>query len=201
MPVMPFSAQSCAARPLTKISGLPRGLGITSTSRQRMPPLTQTHPQRLGEGLLGREAHGEARRGPGLAPAVGDFALGEDAGAKAVAVAPQDPLDPGHLHQVHADTVDHERFPVFGFWFLGHKKLATRNQGLARQVSSLAKRRAILRVACITTILPSCGLLINSPSQAGGLGTRQGRGNHDGRMEDCQGVIPRPLIPGDLDSG
>ena len=109
MAAIPSSRHSSAARPVTWISGFPRGLGSTPTSRQRMPPCPQPHAQGLGKGLLGRETLGELVE-PLLRPgvAIGDFPAGEDSLQKSLAVAANHPGQAVHLDQVHADAVDHE---------------------------------------------------------------------------------------------
>src|SRR5262249_31452786 len=63
--------------------------------------------QRLGAGLLGREALGVGLRLPRPPVCPGALDRGEDPGEKAVAVARDHLLDPPHIDEVGADAENH----------------------------------------------------------------------------------------------
>ena len=100
MPVMWAAAQSSAARPVIKSSGLPRGLGMSSTSRQRMPFWRRPTPRALEKASLAAKRRAKAGvLAAGLALAIGDFPWGSEAVQEAVAVARNGGGEAGYLDQ------------------------------------------------------------------------------------------------------
>ncbi len=89
MPVMPACGAKLGGPTADEKLRLAPGVG----HHLHLPPADaaapQSHPQGLGEGLLGGEAQGQSRGGPDLPLAMGDLLRGEDPVHKPVAVALQ----------------------------------------------------------------------------------------------------------------